>query len=476
MFVALVLRTRVPLLAQRTLLRGGRVVTAEQDRIADILIEGERIVAVGPDLPDTDVDVVDVTGRLVLPGAIDLHVHFEEPGPTRREGYATGTSAAAAGGITMVVEHPLSDPPTTTAANFAAKLRIVAPSAVVDFGLWGGAIPGNAGELAGMADLGAAGFKAFMVGSEPDYPRLDGPELRAAMAEVARIGSTLVVHAEDHDMVEQEAARLQGLGRLDPAAWAESRPEASEVVAVERALKLARETGCRLHLVHVSVPAAARAAADARASGLDVGIESVLHHLLLDESATVRLGPIAKCSPPLRPSLTVEALWQALADGTIDFIASDHAPWEPWEKAEGDDDIWRAPNGCQSLQFLMVLGLDAWQRRGGTISRWVALTATAPARWLGAYPRKGTLEPGSDADLAVYQVGPERHVSPAELRNKHRWTPFEGLMTRYTIEATMVRGRWVYRDGAVVEPGTGRYVPLGPAALAARSIPAGLGV
>jgi allantoinase len=447
----------------RILLRGGRVVTAGQDLIADVLIERERIVEIRPSLTYAgDVEqLIDVTGRLILPGAIDMHVHFEEPGPIQREGYATGTMAAAAGGITMVVEHPLSDPPTTTEDRFVAKRVLVEPSAFVDFGLWGGVVPGNIGELAGMVRQGAAGFKAFMVGSEPELPRVEETVLQAAMQEIARLDSIIAVHCEDQEIVERETARLQRLGRRDPAAWGASRPEESELSAVEAALATASITGCRLHLVHVSVPAAAQSAARAREQGIHVAIETCLHHLVLDETDVVRLGPIAKCAPPLRARSTVDSLWRLALDGTIDFVASDHAPYERWEKAAGDHEIWLAPNGCQSLQLLTVLGLEAWERRGGAIADWVRLVSAGPARWLGLFPRKGSLEPGADADLAIYRIGEYRSVLAAELLNRNQWTPFEGMRTRYTVESTMVRGRWVYREGRVVWPPVGRFVPVG---------------
>jgi allantoinase len=186
--------------------------------------------------------------------------------------------------------------------------------------------------------------------------------------------------------------------------------------------------------------------------------------LLLDETDVVRLGPVAKCAPPLRSRTTVERLWQSVLDGTVDFIASDHAPWEPWEKAAGEEEIWLAPNGCQSLQLLTVLGLEGWTQRGRSVSEWVQMVSAAPARWLGLFPRKGTLQEGSDADLAIYRVGDEHSVSADDLFDRNRWTPYEGMKTRFTVEATMVRGRWVYRDGEIVSPPAGRFVPVGNAA------------
>ena len=448
-------------MTHRLLLHGGLVVREEGTELADVLIDGMHIASIGRGLHGTvDAEVVDVSNHLVMPGAIDLHVHFEEPSTTQREGFRTGTMAAAAGGITSVVEHPLSDPPTTTQSRFVEKRDVVARNAFVDFALWGGAVPGNLGEIEGMVSEGAAGFKVFMVGSEPEYPRLDGPALAETMAEIARLGATIVVHAEDNDLVERETDRLRSEGRGDPAAWAESRPERSETLAVARALRLARQTRCRIQLVHLSVPDAVNLASAARREGVQVAIETCAHHLLLDELDMVRLGPWAKCAPPLRSRSVVEGLWDLVLDGTVDFLASDHAPWEPHEKTEGDDDIWLARNGVQSLQLMTILGLNAWERRGGALSDWVRLVSGRPARWLGIFPQKGSLRPGSDADVAVYAVQDERPVSRLELLNRHQWTPFEGMATRYQVVGTMLRGEWVFRDGAILGAPRGRFVPI----------------
>lgn len=450
--------------SRRLLLHGGMVVTEAGVERLDLLVEGTRIAGLGlRETIDAD-DELDLDGDLVLPGAIDLHVHFEEPGDTEREGYRTATQAAAAGGITMVVEHPLSDPPTTTAARYIAKRELVEPSAFVDFGLWGGAIPGNFGEFQGMVEAGAPGFKAFMVGSEPDYPRLDAKGLRETMREAAQLGAIVAVHAEDHDEIEQRTSILRADGRHDPAAWGESRPPSTEVAAVAEAIALAEETECRLHLVHVSVPEAVQLATDARRRGLRVVVETTLHHLVLDASDLARQGVWAKTAPPLRPRPEVEAMWDRVRTGEVDFLASDHAPWEPREKEEGLDSIWKAPNGLQSLQFLTVLGLEAWTRRGLALKDWVAMVSARPARWLGAYPRKGTLAPESDADLAVYRIGDARPVRAGDLLDRHRWTPFDGMPTTFQVLRTMVRGEWVFADGQVASTPTGRFVALPSAA------------
>jgi allantoinase len=392
-----------------------------------------------------------------------MHVHFEEPGPTAREGYWTGTRAAAAGGITMVVEHPLSDPPTTTAARYAAKRASVERSAHVDFALWGGAVPGNLSELAGMANEGAPGFKIFMVGSEPEFPALSNAELAAVMSESAALGTIVVAHAEDQAMTDALAAQLEAEGRHDPLAWAESRPSHSEVAAVRTALTLAKSTRSRVQLAHLSTSSAVRLVADAQRAGVAATCETCPHFLLLDERDLIRHGVWAKTAPPLRPAAERERLWAAVERGEVNFLASDHAPWEPDEKTVALDSIWQAPNGLQSLQFMTVLTLEAWKQRKLPLERWVSMTSAGPARALGLFPRKGAIVPGSDADLVIYRRVPLRPVKANELLNRHKWTPFEGMNTSYEVRATIVRGRLIFAEGEIIGPPQGQFVALGPA-------------
>jgi allantoinase len=444
------------------LLCGALVADHESAAIRDILVGGGRILRVEPGLEGKlTADIVErLDGRLILPGAIDPHVHFEEPGNTRREDFESGTRAAAAGGITLVIEHPLSDPPTTTTDRYVAKRELVSRHAHVDFGLWGGAVPGNVDEMPGMVEAGAGGFKAFMLESEPDYPGLDDDRLLTAMKLAAELGTTMLVHAEDGSIIEAATAQLQAAGRKDAIAWAESRPAISEVEAVGRAIALAHQASCRAHLVHLTTGESVALAAEARRRGDQVCVETCPHYLLFDSSALARLGPWVKCAPPLRSRYEVERLWEHVLAGRVDFIGSDHAPWEYSEKSVGLDDIWAARNGLQSLQFTTVLMLDSGAQRGLALDALVRLLSTNIAQWLGIFPQKGTIQPGSDADLAVYRAGVSHLLRADDLLDKQKWTPYEGTTVAYQVEATMLRGAWVYRDGVVTEPPRGAFVPM----------------
>jgi allantoinase len=261
-------------------------------------------------------------------------------------------------------------------------------------------------------------------------------------------------------MIADRTAKLQASGRTDPLAWAESRPPESELAAVRSALTEARNAGCRLQLAHLSTSEATRLVAAAREDGQVVAAETCPHFLLLDSRDLEHKGAWAKTAPPLRSPDARERLWQAVADDAVDMLASDHAPWEAREKEAAGDRIWDAPNGLQSLQLMTILTLEAWIRRTLPLNRWVAMTSARPARWLGLYPRKGTLEPGADADVVMYRRTPPRRVHAEDLFDRQRWTPFAGMETTFEVRLTLLRGHRVYEDGRLIGDPSGRFVAL----------------
>ena len=448
-----------------TLLHGATVADENTAAPRDIWIRGGRVRAVAPGLKErADADeCIDLTGCLVVPGAIDPHVHFEEAGGLDLEDFGTGTRSAAAGGITTVFDHPLGEPPVATAELMKQKIDAVADRAYVDFGLWGAAVPGNTGDFAAMALAGASGFKAFMIGSEPSYPSLDDAQLLEAMREIARIGSILLVHAENATIIDRLRAGLRAAGRRDGLAHAQSRPPITEIEATARATTLACHTGCRLQVVHLSTAGAVDVVSAAAARDYQVRSEVCPHFLALTEAELARQGTWAKCTPPLRSASEVDALWQRVLSGRADFLVSDHAPWLMSEKERGRDDIWQAPNGLVSLQSSNVVTLTEGARRGLSAPQFVRLSSSNAARWLGLYPRKGTLRPGSDADLAVYSAGVSDVIRAGDLLCKQRWTPYDGFSVSYRLEACMLRGIWVYKDGAIQGQPAGQFISGDPA-------------
>ncbi len=358
---------------------------------AHVVIAGERIAAFSADdrvLAGAS-EVSDASGLVVLPGAVDLHGHFEDPGHTEREDFRTGTMAAAAGGVTSVFEHPLTYPPTTTVELYRDKRDMAGAKAVIDFGLWGALTPVSLGQMEGQWREGAPGFKAFMADAEPAYPRADDGALLEGMRTAARLGAVVLVHAENDSLLKANEARLRREGRRDAMAHHESRPPVVEEEAVHRALFLAGHAGARCQIVHSSCPGSVDLVKAARAQGQQATIEVCSHHLLLDLDDLRRLGPFGRCSPALRARALVEKMWGHLLDCSIDCLVSDHCAYTVEEKSLGREDIFAAPNGCQVMQEMVPVVLDeAYRRRGMALAAFARLIAERPAWIAGVYPRE----------------------------------------------------------------------------------------
>jgi allantoinase len=410
---------------------------------ADVAIADGTIVAVGRELGLSAAETVDATGLHVLAGAVDAHVHFDDPGRADWEGWASGTAAAAAGGTTCVIDMPLNaHPPTLDADSFRRKLAAARAAALVDFALWGGLVPGNVDRLAELAELGVVGFKAFMCPSGiDDFAAADDRTLREGMAEAARLDLPVAVHAENAAITEELAARAAGRGWRDYAA---SRPVEAELEAIGRAILLAEETGCSLHVVHVSTGRGVRLVTAARARGADVTCETCPHYLVLDEDDLEELGAVAKCAPPLRARADRDDLRAELAAGAIDLVASDHSP-APLALKEGGDAfaVWGGISGCQSLLPLAI-----------TEGVPLELVTERPAARF-RLPGKGRLEPGADADLVLVDLSAETELRAEDLRYRHRHSPFVGRLLRGRIAGTWLRGRPVVAGepcGRLVRP------------------------
>ena len=451
------------------LVAGGWLVDEERVWRADVLVRDGKVAALlEPGQSSLAADaILDATGLHVLPGLVDAHVHFNEPGRTEWEGYQTGGAGAAAGGVTCVLDMPLNcDPPTLDRHALLTKRASIAEHALVDYALWGGLVPHSLVHLADLRDDGVVGVKAFLCDSGlADYPPLDEARLGEAIRRTAELGLLLALHAEDAELTGQLAAAARAEGRNEALDWARSRPPETELRAVSRALEMARVTSARLHFVHISSGAAAHLIAEARRAGLDVSLETCPHYLALDEGDLERLGTVAKCAPPLRSAEVVESLWQALLRGDIDWVASDHSPCPP-DMKQGD--VWHAWGGISGVQTSLPVLLDeAVHRRGLPLSRLAALTAGNPARRFGLYPRKGALLPGSDADLTLVDLESEWILGQADLHTRWPLSPFIGRTFRGRVVATLVRGTSVYRQGEVLaQPGFGQLL-LHPGAVPA---------
>ena len=433
-------------------IRGGTVVTPDGILATDIAMEDEHITAIAPGLPAARTEI-DATGLTIFPGLIDVHLHFNEPGRTAWEGAATGSRALAAGGGTLFFDMPLnSSPCTINAREFDNKRAALEAASITDFALWGGLIPGNVSELPGLADRGVVGFKAFLCNSGlPEFPHADDLTLYEGMREAARLGLPVAVHAESEEITKRLSARVTAAGRTDLAAFLESRPVIAEVEAISRAGLLARETGCKLHIVHISSGQGVAAALEARSLGADISLETCPHYLLFTEDDLLRIGAVAKCTPPLRSPAERNALRTAVADARIDMVASDHSPCPP-EMKQRDSffDIW---GGIAGVQFTRAALID----QSLDLQRIAALTATNGAQRFGIAQR-GAIAPGSIADLALVDINATQVIREDTLFQRHRITPYLGMKLRGVIRKTIRRGEVIYSDGTITARTAGQLI------------------
>ena len=432
-------------------IRDGTVVTSSSLGLADVAVTDGRISAVGQNLKVAAAQEIDASGLHVFPGGIDSHVHFNEPGRTQWETIAHGSAALAAGGCTTFIDMPLNNLPVTIdGPAFDVKLEAAKRSSLVDFGFWGGLVPGNLDRLAELVDRGVIGFKAFMCPSGIDeFPACDEGTLREGMRRIAELDSILLVHAEDPSKLSDP----EGTNARD---FVESRPPEAELAAVRDAIAWAREAQCRLHIVHVSwVPSAALIHV-ARDNGADVSGETCPHYLLYSEDDLERMGGLGKCAPPFRPASGLEGMWGGLADGWLSMVVSDHSP-STLELKQGKNflKIWGGISGCQSTRQLLLaqnrLDLQAV----------AALTSTNVARRFGLM-LKGDVAPGFDADLWLVDLSHHDVVRNDDLLYRNPFSAHEGQPIRGRTVRTLVRGQTVFAEGRPLGGHIGRPVTRGP--------------
>ncbi len=437
-------------------LRGGLVVTPDGAAVRDIGVEGAAIAAVGLELPGGR-EEIDARGLVVMPAVVDAHLHFNEPGRTEWEGASTGSRALAAGGGTVFFDMPLNSVPCTIGPDdFDRKRVALEAESVTDFGLWGGLIPGRTGDLAAMADRGVVGFKAFMSDSGlPEFPRADDVTLLEGMREAARLGLPVAVHAESEELTRGLARRQEGQGVREFLA---SRPLVAELDAIQRALLFAAETQVALHIVHISSGRGVAMAAEAKACGVDVSIETCPHYLYFTSDDLDRLGTIAKCAPPLRSDEDRQELWSELLDGHVDLVASDHSPCDPALKQAPFMAAWGGIAGVQST--LPVLIEAGHHQRGVPLARIAELLATRPARRF-RIARKGAIVDGNDADLVLLDLHAPFVLDGRDLHQRHKASPYVGRSFRGTIRRTVRRGQTIFRDGQITASTRGTLVRPG---------------
>jgi allantoinase len=435
--------------------RSERVVLPDGTRAATIHVTDGRISGVRPhdDRPD-GVPLLDTGALIVMPGIVDSHVHVNEPGRTEWEGFEHATQAAAAGGVTTLVDMPLNSvPATTTVAGLEQKRRAASGRIHVDVGFWGGVVPFNDGDLEPLAAAGVLGFKCFLSPSGvEEFQHVTEADLRHACPVIARLGLPLLVHAELPALLLEP----EGDARVYDT-WLASRPPAAERAAIELLGRLSHEYRTRLHIVHLATAEALPAIRQLRRDGVQLTVETCPHYLVFAAEEIADGATAWKCAPPIRHAATREALWQALRDGEIDLIATDHSPAPASLKSVDEGNFIKAWGGIASLQ----LGLSAvWTQaasRGFSIDDVVRWMSFAPAK-LAGLSAKGRIAAGADADLVVFDPDAEWTVDPAHLHHRHPLTPYAGMRLKGLVQRTVLRGETVFSGGQLAPGAAGRMI------------------
>jgi allantoinase len=447
--------------ASDLIIRGNRVIAGDADgepAPAAIHIQHGIITAVTQfnEVP-SDCPIHEAGDLVVMAGIVDTHVHINEPGRTEWEGFTTATRAAAAGGVTTLIEMPLNSiPATTTASAFREKLAAAVGKLWVDTGFWGGVIPGNTDELRTLWRDGVFGFKCFLVPSGVDeFPQAGEADLRAALPILAEIGAPLLVHAELPGPIDVAAKAFTKSLPTKYSTWLASRPREAENEAIARMARLAKEFKSRVHIVHVSSSDALPILRDAKSTGLAVTAETCPHYLAFSSGEISDGATEFKCAPPIREAENREKLWDALADGTLDFVATDHSPCPPEMKKKETGDFMAAWGGIASLELSLPAVWTSALERGYAVERLAGWLCSGPARLAGLEKRKGKIAKDFDADFVIWDPKTKFRVESERLHQRHKLTPYAGRELCGVVAATYLRGRKVFDRGEFASGPTG---------------------
>ena len=440
------------------LIKNGTLILEDKTRHADALIEDGKITKIAKNITATTDEIIDAQGRFVLPGVVDAHAHIGDPNFTQREDFTSGTQAAAAGGVTTIVDMVLKTPVDSPQA-VKEKIDRGTRQGIVDFSLHAGMMnSSNLANVEALTQLGIYSFKAFMC-----VPYLiDKGTLEALMKVTAQFRAITNVHAEDEELSQQLTAELKRANRVDPIAHNESRPNAVEEKAIRDAVGIARATRSKLHISHMSTSEGVHLIASAKRQKVNVTAETCPHYLSLTRADVLKLGPYLKMNPPLKTEADVLALWRGLANGTVDMITSEHAPGEADEKEIGWENIWDAWGGIPSIETMLPIVLSEGVNKGRiTIGKATKVLSENPAKRFGLYPKKGHIAVGADGDFVIVDLSVEKKVKASDLHYKVGWTPYEGWIFKGWPTVTILRGQVVAKEGQILaKEGSARFAPM----------------
>lgn len=437
-------------------IKNARIPQNDDTVLTNILVKDEKIAGFLDNIDGIDAkEIIDAEGNLTLPGCIDSHTHFMYQGFPHRENFLTGTAAAARGGVTTIIDMPCcSVPSARSVEQLELKLDLVKPQALVDFAMWGGVTGEDVREgwldhVQEQADYGVVAFKAYMTPSVPTFPRVTDPEMYEAFKAVAKTGLPIGIHAENYSMCDYYVNKFREEGRMDGPAWAEARMELAEKVAIELGISFAEDAGARLHIVHMSTGIGAKLVGEAKKRGLNVTSESCPHYLTLNyQEAMTKHGACAKIAPPLRTKRDNEEQWEGINNGSIDFIATDHAPYEiESEKAKEGMNIWTAFPGIPGVETMVPIIVSEGYNKGRiSLSKLVDILSKNAAIHYGLYPKKGAMHIGSDADFTIIDLEKKWTIDPKTEASMCGYTPLEGMELTGKVAQTIVRGHLVFKD------------------------------